>query len=48
MMSVSIQIDEVAYVKIQNILGKVKPNNAEVKKLYAQLLDDRATNNYKR
>ena len=47
-MSVTIQIDEVAYVKIQNLLGKVKPNNAEVKKLFSQLLDDRATNNYKR
>lgn len=46
MMSVSIQIDEVAYVKIQNLLGKVKPNNAEVKKAFLQLLDDATTSKY--
>ena len=47
-MSVSIQIDEVAYVKIQNLLGKVKPNPADAKKLFNELLNDAATNNYKR
>ena len=48
MMSVSIQINEVDYVKIQNLLGKVKPNNAEVKKAFLQLLDDATTSKYVR
>ncbi len=45
MMSVLFQIDEVLYVKIQNLTGKVKPNPVEVKKLINKLLNDASTNN---